>query len=33
MIAIVGILAAIAIPAYNEYVKRAAESGMAAPAE
>lgn len=33
VIALVGILAAIAIPAYNEYVKRAAESGMVAPAE
>lgn len=33
VIPIVGILAAIAIPAYNDYVKRAAESAMVAPAE
>lgn len=33
MIAIVGILAAIAIPAYQEYANRAAESGMVLPVE
>lgn len=33
IIVIVGILAAIAIPAYQEYVDRAAESGMVLPAE
>lgn len=33
VIFIVGILAAIAIPAYQEYVDRAAETGMVLPAE
>lgn len=33
VIAIIGILAAIAIPAYNDYVNRAAESAMVAPVE
>lgn len=33
VIAIVGILAAIAIPAYQEYANRAAESGMVLPAK
>lgn len=33
VIVIVGILAAVAIPAYQEYVDRAAESGMVIPAE